>query len=94
MRLSPLQSDLICQQVHRHLGDDAAIWLFGSRVDDQQKGGDVDLYVETNPHPLLSEIKCKVSLQESLQMSVDLVVRPPLDNSTIAQIAKSQGIRL
>jgi predicted nucleotidyltransferase len=94
MRISPLQSELICQQVHRHLGEDAAIWLFGSRVDDQQKGGDVDLYVETNPHPLLSEIKCKVSLQDSLQMSVDLVVRPPLDSSTIAQIAKSQGIRL
>ena len=94
MRISPFQSDLICQQVHRHLGDDAAIWLFGSRVDDQQKGGDVDLYVETNRHPLLSEIKCKVSLQDSLQIAVDLVVRPPLDNSTIAQIAKSQGIRL
>ncbi|MEI6761731.1 MAG: nucleotidyltransferase domain-containing protein [Betaproteobacteria bacterium] len=94
MRISALQSDLICQQVHRHLGDDATIWLFGSRADDQQKGGDVDLYVETTPHPLLSEIKCKVSLQDSLQIAVDLVVRPPLDNSTIAQIAKSQGIRL
>lgn len=94
MRISPIQSDLICQQMHWHLGEDAAIRLFGSRVDDQQKGGDVDLYVETNPHPLLSEIKCKVSLQESLQMPVDLVVRPSLDKSTIAQIAKSQGIRL
>ena len=94
MRISPLQSDLICQQVHQHLGEDAAIWLFGSRVDDQKKGGDVDLYVETTPHPLLSEIKCKISLQDTLQIAVDLVVRPPLDNSTIAQIAKSQGIRL
>ena len=94
MRLSPFQSQMICQQIHRHLGDGAVIWLFGSRLDDHKKGGDVDLYVEASYHTLLDEIRCKIKLEESLDMPVDLIVRHPAENSIIAKIAKSQGERL
>ncbi len=94
MRLSPFQSQIICQQIHHHFGDSAAIWLFGSRIDDQKRGGDVDLYVEAAPHTLLDEIRCKINLEESLSMPVDLIVRQPVDGSLIAQIAKTQGCRL
>ena len=68
--------------------------LFGSRIDDQKRGGDVDLYVEAAPHTLLDEIRCKINLEESLSMPVDLIVRQPVDGSLIAQIAKTQGCRL
>lgn len=94
MRLSPYQSQMIRQQIHHHLGAGAAIWLFGSRLDDRKKGGDVDLYVETFPHTLLDEIRCKVELEEYLDMPVDLIVRPPVDSSLIARIAKTQGEQL
>ena len=94
MRLSPDQVQAIRQTAHRVLGAGAAIWLFGSRLDDRVKGGDVDLYVEAEPHPLLDEIRCKVELEESLNLPVDLIVRAPLDGSLIAQIAKTQGARL
>ena len=94
MRLSPDQVQAIRQTAHRVLGEGAAIWLFGSRLDDHVKGGDVDLYVEAQPHPLMDEIRCKVELEESLDLPVDLIVRPPLDSSLIAQIAKTQGARL
>lgn len=85
---------MICRQIHQYLGASAAIWLFGSRLDDQKKGGDVDLYVEAPSHALLDEIRCKIQLEDSLDMPVDLIVRQPFDASIIANIAKSQGLRL
>ena len=84
MRLSSYQSQMIRQQIHHHFGDSAAILLFGSRIDDQKKRGDVDLYVETATHPFLDEIRCKINIQEILNMPVDLIVRQPVDGSLIA----------
>lgn len=46
MRLSEKQVTLIKSAAAEVLGDQAQVWLFGSRVDDQRRGGDIDLYVE------------------------------------------------
>jgi predicted nucleotidyltransferase len=94
MRLTPAQIDTIQSTVHTVLGDGAQVTLFGSRVDDQQKGGDVDLYVETAQPDLMKKIRCKVSLQDQLDLPVDLIVKPLGDRSPIAMIAKQEGIRL
>jgi predicted nucleotidyltransferase len=94
MRISANQTEIIRKQIHQYFGAAADIWLFGSRVVDQKKGGDVDLYVEAGPHPLLNEIRCKIELEESLDMPVDLIVRQPFDASPIACIAKTQGLKL
>ena len=94
MRLTPAQIDTIQSTVHAVLGEDAQVTLFGSRVNDQQKGGDVDLYVETAQPDLMKKIRCKVSLQDQLDLPVDLIVKPHGDRSPIAMIAKQEGIRL
>lgn len=94
MRLTTFQAQVIQNQVHHYLGESAAVWLFGSRVDDSQRGGDVDLYVETGSHALMDELRCKVVLQDMLDAPVDLVVRAPMDGSPIALIARRQGVRL
>lgn len=94
MRITPAQTEIITQSVHRHLGETARMWLFGSRLDDQKRGGDIDLYVETGPHPLMNELRCKVQLEDALEMPVDLIVRPHDDGTPIANIAKAQGILL
>ena len=48
MRLDPKIRELIKKEVIDHLGSDVVIRLFGSRVDDTKKGGDIDLLIETH----------------------------------------------
>ncbi len=94
MRLTPAQIHTIKSTAQAVLGEGVQVTLFGSRVHDTQKGGDVDLYVETTRPDLMKKIRCKVSLQDQLDMPVDLIVKPFGDRSPIALIAKQEGIRL
>jgi predicted nucleotidyltransferase len=48
MRLTQDQITAIKQTAHAVLGDGARVILFGSRVDDAKKGGDIDLLFETD----------------------------------------------
>lgn len=94
MRLTQAQQDLIRQACLETFSANASVWLFGSRLDDARRGGDVDLYVEAGPHQLMDELRCKIRLEEALDLPVDLIVRHPQDNSPIASIAKQEGVRL
>jgi len=47
MRITQAQADMIRKLLQDSLGEESKVWLFGSRVDDEKRGGDVDLYVET-----------------------------------------------
>lgn len=94
MRLTPAQINTIKSTAQAVLGEGAQVTLFGSRVHDGQKGGDVDLYVEIAQPDLMKKIRCKVSLQDKLDLPVDLIVKPYGDQSPIALIAKNEGIRL
>ena len=48
MRLSERERAAIVDAVHRRFGADTAVYLFGSRVDDHRRGGDIDLFVRTS----------------------------------------------
>jgi predicted nucleotidyltransferase len=45
MRLTPDQHETIMRAVRDHAGEDAAVFLYGSRTQDDRRGGDVDLLV-------------------------------------------------
>lgn len=45
MRLTPEQIRSIKQVAAEVFGSDAHVYLFGSRVDDQARSGDIDLYI-------------------------------------------------
>lgn len=90
MRLSPVQIATIKSTVSAVLGHDARVTLFGSRLDDRLKGGDVDLYVEMHHPRLMQNIRCKIQLD----LPVDLIVKPVGDASPISRIAKDKGVPL
>lgn len=48
MRLTPKEAEIIRSAARQVLGAGARVYLFGSRADDAERGGDIDLYVETD----------------------------------------------
>jgi len=47
MRLSEYQIETIRKETVKAFGPRAVVRLFGSRVDDTRRGGDIDLHIET-----------------------------------------------
>jgi predicted nucleotidyltransferase len=101
MRLSHQQIDIIKSAVRQHFGAQAGVRLFGSRVDDDARGGDIDLYVESTLGNADDAVAAEVALWAELQrrlgeQRIDILVdypakphRPP-----IYRVAREQGVRL
>ena len=97
MRLTQEQIVAINKVVARHAGKNAKIYLFGSKLDDSKKGGDVDLIVETEtPLSLIDRAKIIMELEPLLMAPVDLISYvPEHDQMTPFQkIARSSAIPL
>lgn len=98
MRITPQQVESIVGAVYRYIDDEAQVWLFGSRCNDNAKGGDIDLYIESNEltSPFLSRIQLKIAIEEAIgEQKVDVVYHNknyPL--KPIHKIAKLEGERL
>lgn len=103
MRMTPQQAETVRMFAHRHFGENAALWLFGSRVDDSKKGGDYDFLVETNLSDADEIIERKIALLAELQGTaqfedekIDIIVKrrdSPFE-MPIYQIAKHEGVRI
>lgn len=76
MRLTPEQTRLILETVHAQAGLAARVVLFGSRVDDRRRGGDLDLLVESSPAlTLLQRARIKQQLENRLHLPVDILAK-------------------
>jgi predicted nucleotidyltransferase len=95
MRLSAAQVEAIKQETAHFFGARAEVWLFGSRVDDLAKGGDIDLCVETDAVEVeLPAERVRGELEDRLGCYVDLVVNNHTKDAPIFHIARAQGVRL
>lgn len=76
MRLTPFEQQMIKEAFVETLGQ-GSLYLFGSRVQDHRKGGDIDLYfLPRNLKPTLSQrIDFLVKLKSKIgEQKIDLVV--------------------
>ncbi|MGQ0711364.1 MAG: nucleotidyltransferase domain-containing protein [Rhodoferax sp.] len=99
MRLNTAQIHSIRSAVHALAPEGSSVWLFGSRVNDNARGGDIDLLLQVDgpvaePARLCATVAARIS--RSLQgRKVDVLVQAPnLKTLPIHAIALAQGIRL
>lgn len=99
VRLSAREIEVICATVHRLLGDGARIRIFGSRARLDEKGGDIDILIETE-QKLADRVASACRLTSQLQMQlgdqkIDVII---IDLETreqpIHQIARQTGVML
>lgn len=99
MRLTAEQIAIIRASVAQLAGDAAHVWLFGSRVHDDARGGDVDLLLELDeavaePAQLSARLSTLIS-RAMHGRKVDVLIKAPnLKRLPIHAIALEEGIRL
>ena len=99
MRLTPAQIIAIRRTTAEIYGEQANVWLFGSRVDDSKRGGDIDLLIRPDHFlvsPVLPQKICFLSKLERLlgERKIDVIIEEPDDPRPIVRIAHETGVRL
>lgn len=99
MRLTPQQIADIRLSAAQCAGASARVWLFGSRVHDDRRGGDVDLLLELDepveqPARLAASLAARVSRQMHGRKVDVLIKAPNLAQLPIHQIALAEGVPL
>jgi predicted nucleotidyltransferase len=99
MRLTPQQASHIRALVAQLAGSTARVSLFGSRVRDDARGGDVDLLLEVDSavaEPALLAARLAAKVSRSMQgRKVDVLIKAPnLLHLPIHTVALAQGLRL
>jgi predicted nucleotidyltransferase len=95
MRLTGTQRQTIRRIVIEELGDSVTVKLFGSRLDDAARGGDIDLLVElAEPveHPARLSARLSVRIMRAMHgRKVDVLLSAPnLSEQTIHRLAREQ----
>jgi predicted nucleotidyltransferase len=99
MRLRPQDITAIRTAIYATAPDAGAIRLFGSRLDNNARGGDIDLMVDfENPVENPAVLSARLAVQASravFNRKVDIILRAPnLTSSSIHQIALDEGVVL
>ncbi len=100
MRISSRESEIIRETALKIFGSSVSVLLFGSRIDDTKKGGDIDLFIEADE--MKDSVRKKITLMTELQFrlgerKIDIVTASKNttgDIPLIEKIARETGIKL
>jgi len=86
MRITKAQHTTILKTTKKHFGDNATVRLFGSRLQDDKKGGDIDLLIKADNEKM--NIKAKlyflIDLKKQLgERKIDVVFDKEKDQSRV-----------
>jgi len=93
MRLSDATARVIKETAVRQFGPEVEVWLFGSRVRDEARGGDIDLVVALKRAPD-SRARAAAEFAAALQWQlgdqrIDVVIDD--GSGTLAIVARARG---
>lgn len=99
VRMTAREIAVIRTSVNRLIGDRASIRIFGSRARKDEKGGDIDILIETErqlPSRLASAYRLTSELQMQLgDQKIDvIIIEPGMREQPIHQIARQTGVIL
>lgn len=99
MRITKQQIKILKDAVNKVVGEQAKIWLFGSRLDDNARGGDIDILVSLDnivekPASTVAKISAKVMMKMQGQKIDVLLEAPNLEKLPIHTVVHNQGILL
>lgn len=97
MRLEESEIFILKELSKKFFGENFKMYLFGSRVDDNKKGGDIDIFIDSSKEidfkkqiEFLSEVELNGILRK-----VDLVVKTPKSkHQNIFDTAMKTGVLL
>jgi predicted nucleotidyltransferase len=74
MRISDVEKDALINSI-RQVDCNARIWLFGSRVDDSKRGGDIDIAVLSSNIHLSERMIIRRSIVDRIgEQKIDMIV--------------------
>ncbi len=109
MRLTGREIQAIKKAVQKNFGYTSRVLVFGSRIDESKKGGDIDLFIEhdavmTDEEVIISKLKTMSDIQIALgDQKIDIVTQPVKTDRTdgdteneplIIRNARKEGIPL
>jgi uncharacterized protein len=93
MRLKDFEQDAILSTV-KCLDKNARVYLFGSRVDDTKRGGDIDLLVMSDSLTSGDKRAIKIKLYELLgEQKIDILLAAD-DSDPFVKLALETGVKL
>lgn len=95
MRLDPKQRKFLKESILRILPD-ATVYLFGSRTDDQRKGGDIDVLVIASRRLKFSEnVDIHYEFERAFgEQKLDVVSYAEMDQDPFKQVALKGALPL
>ncbi len=96
MRLNQTEVQMICRLTRQEAGERSRVRVFGSRLDDAARGGDLDLMLElpesvANPALLAATLSARISRAMHGRKVDVLISAPNLVRLPIHDLAFSEG---
>lgn len=95
VRLAKNEIQIIKDLVKEIFGENSKVYIFGSRADFSKKGGDIDIFIETDKKTSLQEeLRFLAQLEiKGIERKVDLIVKNPHKKErSIFKEAKEKGV--
>jgi predicted nucleotidyltransferase len=93
MRITDMEQKIMSNAIS-DIDADAKVWLFGSRVFDDKKGGDIDIAIQSSKIDLMKKIKIRRAIADAIgEQKIDIIVSKN-GAEPFFKLAQETGVRI